>query len=73
MRSMKARFYLCTMTLFGAVLLLPQAGMTQRKLNQSAPEATGCPILTVDGGDPVPKVPTPQTPTAPPSNNALAA
>ncbi len=76
MRSMKTAFPLCAMVLFSAVVLLPHAGMSQRKLTRTAPEANGCPILTVDGGDPVPKVPTPKPlppPTPPPSNNALAA
>ncbi len=76
MRSMKVRFQLCVMTLFATVLLCPQGGMTQGKLNRTAPEANGCPILTADGGDPVPKVPTPQPlppPPPPPSNNVLAA
>ena len=64
MRPMKARFCLCAMVLFAAVLLLPQAGTTQRKVDRTAPAANGRPIMTVDGGDPVPKVPTPKPPNA---------
>lgn len=70
MRSMKITFQLCAMVLFAAVVLLPHTGMTQRKLTRTAPEASGRPIMTVDGSDPVPKVPTPKPPKL---TSALAA
>lgn len=70
MRPMKTAFQLCAMMLFAAVVQLPYAGMTQGKLNRTAPEASGRPVMTADGGDPVPRVPTPKPPTPP---NALAA
>jgi len=70
MRSMKTALQLCAMILFAAVVLLPHAGMTQGKLNRTAPEASGSPIMTTDGTDPVPKPPTPKLPKP---ANALAA
>jgi hypothetical protein len=70
MRSMKTPFQLCAIVLFAAVVLLPHARMTQGKLNRTAPEANGRPIMTADGGDPVPRVPTPKPPTP---SNALTA
>jgi hypothetical protein len=70
MRSMKARFQLCAMLLLAAVPLLPHTAMIQKRLTRTAPEASGRPIMTTDGGDPVPKVPTPKPPKP---TNALAA
>jgi hypothetical protein len=67
---MKTAFQLCAMMLFAAVVLVPHAGMTQGKLNRTAPEANGRPIMTTDGTDPVPRVPTPKLPKP---ANALAA
>jgi|GEM_PF-3225340 len=59
MRPMKIAFQLCAMVLFAAVVLLPHAGMTQGKLNRTASEASGRPIMTADGPEPVPRLPQP--------------
>jgi len=65
MRSMKTPFQLCAIVLFAAVVLLPHAGMTQGKLNRTAPKASGCPIMTADGPEPVPRLPQPLPPNHP--------
>jgi hypothetical protein len=65
MRSMKAPLQLCALVLFTVVVLLPYAGKTQGKLNRTAPGASGHPIMTKDGGDPVPRLPQlPKKPSA---------
>ncbi len=70
MRSMKTPFQICAMVLFAVAVQLPHAGMIQGKLNRTAPEASGSPIMTADGPDPVPRVP----PTGPPNSpSALTA
>jgi hypothetical protein len=65
MRSMKTAFQLCAMILFAAVVLLPHGGMIRGKLNRTAPEASGSPIMTKDGPDPVPRLPQPKPPINP--------
>lgn len=59
MRPMKTAFQLCAVMLFAAVVQLPHAGITQGKLNRTAPQASGSPIMTADGPDPVPRLPQP--------------
>lgn len=65
MSSTRTRFQLCGMLLFATVLILPHTGINQNKVNRTAPEANGRPIMTVDGSDPVPKAPVPPKPTKP--------
>ena len=65
MRRMKTAFQLCAVMLFAAVVLLPHAGMTQGKLNRTAPEASGRPVMTADGPEPVPRLPQPKPPINP--------
>jgi hypothetical protein len=59
MRPMKAAFQLCAMILFTVGVLLLQSGMIQGKINRTAPDASGRPVMTADGGDPVPRLPQP--------------
>jgi len=59
MRPMKTPFQFCAMILFAVVVQLPHAGMIQGILNRTAPEASGLPIMTADGPDPVPRLPQP--------------
>jgi len=70
MRSMKTLFQICAMVLVTAVVLLPDAGITKGKLKLTPREASGRPILTADGPDPVPKLPPPKPPN---SSSAVAA
>jgi len=56
---MKTPFQLCAMILFAAVVLLPHAGLIQGKRNRTTPEASGRPIMTADGPEPVPRLPQP--------------
>jgi hypothetical protein len=62
---MKTAFQLCAMVLLAAVVLLPHSGMIQGKLSRTAPKASGSPIMTKDGPDPVPRLPQPKPPINP--------
>ncbi len=65
MRPIKAAFQLCAIALFATVVFLPHAGMTQGKLNRTAPKTTGHPVMTADGPEPVPRLPQPLPPNHP--------